>query len=137
MEEHFLSNLVVGVERETIYEPWYNPDGDCIVYQMVDEAIIADRIDDVLTIYRSAITGNPVGYQIKGVAALARIFGLDGISVISDQDHHELKRVSVFAILLAAYERGPKTISRRRSYAVAMESSRADGRLEIGELQLV
>ena len=64
MEKHFLSEFVKGEERLSP-EPWYNPDGDCVVYQMVNEAIVADRIDEILTIYRSAITERPIGYQIR------------------------------------------------------------------------
>jgi hypothetical protein len=53
MEKHFLAHLVQGVEREAP-RPWYNPHGDCIIYQMVDEAVVGDRVDVTLTIYRSA-----------------------------------------------------------------------------------
>ena len=120
MEKHFLADLVAGQERKQPI-PWYNPDGDCIIYQFADEAVIADRIDEVLTIYRSAISNKPIGYQIKGVAALAKRFGWHGVLVESKQDAEELKEVSLSALLLAAYEQGPKTIGRRMAYADAFE----------------
>ena len=121
MDEHFLKGLIVGETRQNP-EPWYNPDGDCIIYQMIDEAIVADRIDEVLTIYRSAITNKPIGYQIKGVVALAKLFGWSGVLVECKEDNEQLKQVSLFALLLAAYERGPKTIGRRKAYADTFES---------------
>jgi hypothetical protein len=97
MEEHFLKEYVSGVSREPT-RPWYNPDGDCIVYQMVDEAIIAQRVDPILTLYRSAITDKPIGYQIKGVAALANRFGWNGILVNCTQDTDGLKHISLYAL---------------------------------------
>ena len=137
MEEHFLKDFVVNMTREAeLPRPWYNPDGDCIIYQIADEAIVADRIDEMLTIYRSAIDDRPVGYQIKGVAAVARKFGWDGMSVESVEDGESIMAVSVSALLLAAYEGGPKTISRRKGYARAFESCGTGHRIPIEDLQL-
>ena len=120
MEEHFLKEFVSGVSRETP-RPWYNPEGDCIIYQIADEAAVADRIDGVLTIYRSAIDSRPIGFQIKGVAAITRQFGLGGIQVECKADKNELQQVSISALLLAAYEQGPQTIFRREGYATAFD----------------
>lgn len=90
METHFLSDFIAGQTRQSP-EPWYNSDGDCIIYQMCDEAVVAERVDEVLTIYNSAISGKAIGYQIKGVAALARAFGWEGILVEFQHDNGELK----------------------------------------------
>jgi hypothetical protein len=138
MEEHFLKEFVSGVSRETP-KPWYNPEGDCIVYQMVDEAIIADRIDGVLTIYRSVINNRPIGYQIKGVGALASRFGWRGIRVdcVEDKDKEELQNISMYAILLAAYEQGPQTIGRRNGYVMALESCASHSRIGTDEMDRV
>ena len=134
MEKHFLDHIVKGVSRQPP-EPWYSPEGDCIIYQMADEAIVADRVDAVLTIYRSATTNKVIGYQMKAVAALARKFGWDGVLVESRQDEEELKEVSLSALLLAAYEQGPKTIGRRKSYADAIETCAPHSRIRIDDLQ--
>ena len=120
MERHFLEGEMEG-PHEFKAEPWYNPHGDCVVYQIADEALVADRIDDVLTIYRSAVDDRPIGYEIKDVIALIKRFGLDGLACASDETEDEVTRVSVTALLLAAYEDGPKTTNRRRAYASAME----------------
>jgi hypothetical protein len=120
MEEHFLKEFVSGVSREAS-KPWYNPAGDCIIYQMADEAIVADRIDRSLTIYRSAINNRPIGFQIKGVDAITQKFGLNGILVECKTNKYELQQVSISALLLAAYEQGPQTIGRREGYAAAFD----------------
>lgn len=120
MEKHFLEGQFEGEQRFRS-EPWYNAHGDCIVYQTADEGLVADRIDEILTIYRSAIDNRPIGYQIKDVIALIRRFGWDGLACVSEASGDEVTSVSVAALLLAAYEGGPKTTSRRQAYASAME----------------
>ena len=124
MEEHFLKDVVEG-QPEFKAEPWYNPHGDCVVFQMANEAIVADRTDEILTIYRSAVDRRPIGYQIKGVQALIRKFGWDGLLLESESTGEQLQSISVIALLLAAYEGGPKTLGRRRAYATAMMPSEA------------
>ena len=101
MEKHFLSDIVEG-EPTFRAEPWYNPHGDCLVFQMADEAVVAQRIDEVLTIYRSAIDDRPIGFQIKGVQAIIRTFGWEGLAVTHRADHDSVKSISIAAILLAA-----------------------------------
>jgi hypothetical protein len=125
MDEHFLNEFVSGISRDVPDnpKPWYNPAGDCITFQMADEAVVADRIDGILTIYRSAIDERPIGFQIKDVGAITRQFGLKGISVECRADKHELQEVSISALLLAAYEQGPQTIGRRTGYATAFDCS--------------
>lgn len=132
-EEHFLKESVKGVQRRAP-EPWYNVDGDCIVYQLADEAIVAERVDEILTIYNSAITGKAIGYQIKGVGALAAKFGLEGIFIAFKQDGEEIYEISLVALLLAAYEDGPKTIRRRKAYTGAFESFGANPRMRTDNL---
>ena len=118
MEKHFLDGEFQGPPGFKP-EPWYNSFGDCVVCQIASEAFVADRIDEVLTIYRSAIDDRPIGYQIKGVQALIRNFGWDGLAWSAETADGEVTAVSIAALLLAAYEEGPKNTSRRVGYASA------------------
>jgi hypothetical protein len=118
MEEHFLKEFVSGPSGITP-EPWFNPEGDCIIYQTSDEPFVADRIDEVLTLYRSLENNAVIGYQIKGVNAILHIFDFDTLTVACDHDGRE---ISLVAMLLAAYDKGPKTIGRRQAYTDAFES---------------
>jgi len=135
METHFLADAI-GTEPVFLPEPWYNQYGDCIVYKMVDEAAVADRIDDLLTIYRSAEDNRPIGFQIKGVAAIIRKFGLVGLAVSPQVDEESVKSVSIAAIILAAYEEGAPTIGRRNGYATAMEFDVPPGKRRISREEL-
>ena len=124
MEKHFLEGMMEGEGKpEFRAEPWYNPDGDCIVFKMADEAIVAERVDELLTVYNSAVDNRPIGFQIKGVQAIIRKLGLDGLAVASESDGTAVKAISIAALLLAAYEEGEPTLARRRAYASVMEGS--------------
>jgi len=133
MENHFLADHVEG-DPAFSAEPWYNPHGDCIIYQMADEAIVAERVDEILTVYRSAVDQRAIGFQIKGVDAIIRKFGLDGLAFQSEVNGQGVKRISVLALLLAAYEEGPRTLSRRTAYATAMDSSPRQAGIPADEL---
>ncbi len=132
MSDHFLADFVEG-EPGFVAEPWYNPHGDCIVYQMADVAVVANRVDEVLTVYESAIDRRPIGFQIKGVAALVKKFGVDGLGFSFEAADGEVKAISVALLLLAAYEEGPHDMQRRAGYAKAI--MRAEGEIAADELQ--
>ena len=134
MEKHFFADMMDGAP-EFHPEPWYNRYGDCIVYQMADEAVVGGRIDEVLTVYNSAVDNRPIGFEIKGVAGIIRKFGLDGLVVESEADDEGVRRISITALLLAAYEDGPHTLSRRRGYATAMECPSEKRSIPADELQ--
>ena len=134
MEKHFLADMMEGTPTFRA-EPWYNPDGDCIVYKIVDEAVVANRIDEVLTVYNSAVDDRPIGFQIKGVQAIIRKFGLEALAVVSEVDTEAVKAISIVAMLLAAYEEGPRTLGRRRAYATAMECPAGKSRIPLTDLQ--
>lgn len=84
--------------------PWYNQYGDCIEYQAESVAVVADRIDGYLTIYRAADTNNAIGFQLKDVKKLMdkyqAIFGV----VFRTQDS---KLISVTSLLLTALQIEP------------------------------
>jgi len=48
----------------------YDPDGDCIEFLASPEPFCGERIDDLVTVYRSLDTNEIVGSLIKGVARL-------------------------------------------------------------------
>ena len=101
-------------------EPWYNPHGDCIQFQTVNEAVIGERIDGYLTIYRSAISHEPVGFQIKDVQRLIQRYGCSGIEVQAQMSRQRLVRVT--GLLLYAYQSEPPTINRINGYMSAMSA---------------
>ncbi|MBN1488453.1 MAG: hypothetical protein JXA69_00930 [Phycisphaerae bacterium] len=135
MEEHFLKDYVSGPSAFSS-APWYNPCGDCIVFESADEATVAERIDDVLTIYRSAIDDRPIGFQIKGVRAIIAKCGFDALTANWETRGDEVRSVSIAGLLLAAYENHPPTIRRRSAYSSALSTSAAAS-IPVSELATV
>ncbi len=121
MEKHFLNDYVEG-EQGFSPEPWYNPYGDCIIYKAADEAVVSNRVDEILTIYESVETHKPVGFKIKGIVGIIKKFGYDGLMINSEEEGSTVKSISVTALLLAAYETGPHNIKRREAYAEILSS---------------
>jgi hypothetical protein len=134
MEKHFLADQMEGSPAFRA-APWYNPYGDCIVYQMADEVVVADRVDELLTVYNSAVDDRPIGFQIKGVAGIIRKLGLTGLAAQSEADAQSVKSISITVLLLAAYEDGPRTLSRRMAYASAMDFPAKRQTIPADELQ--
>jgi hypothetical protein len=55
--------------------PYYSKDGDFLTYYFTDDECYAERLDDILTVYRS-LTGNDfVGVKLKGVKYLREQLG--------------------------------------------------------------
>ncbi len=134
MEKHFLDDMMEG-EPTFRAEPWYNRDGDCIIYKMADEAVVAERVDELLTVYNSAVDNRPIGFQIKGVHAIISKFGLDSLTIASEANGDGVKSISIAVLLLAAYEEGPRTVSRRRAYVEAIQCPPERRTIRANELQ--
>ena len=129
MKEHFLKEFIKELAESNTFvaRPRYNRDGDCLVYQTVDEMIVADRIDALLTIYRSAIDDRAIGFQLKDVLALVRKFEAEHgplTTPTNEEVDGEVIRteISMTFLLLAAYEHLPVTILRREAYAKTFEN---------------
>lgn len=136
MEKHFLSDFVTG-QPGFRSEPWYNPYGDCIEYQTVNEAVVADRIDGLLTIYRSAVTDKPIGFQIKGVRVLLEKLRCHGVGTLtSEAENGELLSLSLFAFLNVAYIQMPETPERIHGYKTVASLVPDSAQLPLAELPL-
>ena len=106
--------------------PWYNKTGDCIEYQTEQVAIVADRIDDYLTIYRSAEDDSAVGFQLKDVSALMRQYRANVFGVKWQEQNQKV--ISVSSLLLTALETTvrPWTMGTRHGYDEVMRSLSSD-----------
>lgn len=113
MAEHFLDEFLresggsESLSKASLFvaEPWYNPFGDCIEFQTVPDEVVANRIDNLVTIYESAIDGRPIGFQIKDVKRLIRDMQGSGFGLstrISTEDRNILE-ITLSALLFAAF----------------------------------
>jgi len=135
-KRHFLADYVEG-EPGFRAEPWYNPHGDCLVFKSEEVAVVAHRVDEILTVYESAETGKTIGFQIKGIGHLLKQFRCDGLAVGTlAQPDGDIIEISLVAILMQAYRDGPNTIERRVTY-VDLAERFANQRVDISARELV
>src|SRR5262245_34116816 len=50
----------------------YDPDGDCIEFLVKPDPFHAERVDDLVTVYYSQVTGEVIGSLLKGVSAFCK-----------------------------------------------------------------
>jgi hypothetical protein len=55
--------------------PFYSKEGDFLTYFFRGDNAYAERIDDILTVYRSMDTTELVGFKIKGVRYIVETLG--------------------------------------------------------------
>ncbi|MGL6097338.1 MAG: hypothetical protein ACRC7O_16255 [Fimbriiglobus sp.] len=64
--------------------PHYFPSGDYLTYFSSEERCVAERLDDVITIYLSAETKELVGCKVKGVRQILETAGAFRVAVGDD-----------------------------------------------------
>jgi hypothetical protein len=70
--DEFIDGLLSDPERAFSPFAEYDADGDCIEFFAKPGPYYADRIDGLLTVYKSQESGEIVGSHIKGVSHLCR-----------------------------------------------------------------
>ena len=128
MEKNFLKNFVAKMSRDNLGEHrdiknmWYNETGDCIQFQVEQVAIVAERVDDYLTIYRSAEDEKPIGFQLKDVKALINKYKYSGIFVKTTVRSENNELISVTALLINTLTESIPSINRREAYTEAIKA---------------
>lgn len=61
--------------------PVYFPTGDFLTYLLRDGPCVAERLDDVVTLYLSPDTRELVGFKVKGVCHILKKAGAFGVGV--------------------------------------------------------
>lgn len=100
-----VEDLMQFLEEKTAHgfepRPYYSHDGDFLVFYLREDEAFAERVDDLLTVYRSMETKEPVGCKIKGVRRLFETLRNFGVSI--EPEDHSLRFSLLF--LTAAYNR--------------------------------
>jgi len=81
-----LMNYLAGKDvGQFMPRPHYSREGDFLTFFFRDDEAIAERIDELLTVYLSAQTRELVGAKIKGVQRILSTLGSFGVT-ITDED---------------------------------------------------
>ncbi len=111
--------------------PWYNSYGDCVEYKSVDEDEVAERVDAILTIYRSMRKPETIiGFQIKGVRALLREIETRRVDFLGRK-----KKASLTALLDEAYWQAGTRYEKQRhaAYRKIREMDLETDSVELGD----
>lgn len=128
MEENILKDLMEKMQGEKLgsrkndTQMWYNEEGDCIQFQTEHVAIIRDRIDDYLTIYRSAVNKGAIGFQLKDIKALMRKYYFDNVVVTADVRNNKLISITALLVSILSDSILMPSISRREGYVEALRT---------------
>lgn len=127
MEENFFKKIESASQKKDFgskrNEPkfFYNEEGDCLQFQLMDMAITRDRIDDYLTVYRSYNDNKPVGFQIKDVRALINKHDLEAFSISATVKNEEITMIALRLILKALIKNDASPINRIAGYSDALQ----------------
>lgn len=97
---------------QSVPRPWYNRFGDCIDYQTEQVAVVADRIDHHLTIYRSVENNAAIGFQLKDVKALMEKYKSQFGVLFTTRDN---TLISVTSLLLTAFKIDSSTTMKKQT----------------------
>lgn len=95
-------------------EPIYCRDSDAVHFFWSDVDYFAERVDDLLTVYRAVEDERLIGLKIKGVARILERFNSLGLGLLDGQ-------VSVEALLLCETADGEEKIGRRETYRLVRQ----------------
>lgn len=134
MAKHFLDDFVNDLDLSVvdtgdtakIGKPWYNSLGDCVHFQTTSAAYFGERVDEFLTIFRRHEDREPIGFQLKGVAALIEKLPIDGLQIQVEVDGKSLRKVSVSTLLLVAFQQQEADPVRLSGYAEALRAKQRD-----------
>ena len=134
--ENFLKELMskfcngeeLGSHRNELHIR-YNEDGDCVQFQTDHVAIVRQRIDEYLTLYKSAESDKVIGFQLKDIKALVNKYECDSFTVKAAV--HNKLLMSITTLLLKAFSKQHPTINRMRGYDGAIRAVPRDESVSI------
>lgn len=104
--------------------PYYTSEGDCLFWFFRDQEHYAERIDELVTVYRAFEGGGIVGVQIKGVKRLLRA-ARELLATPSD-------RVPLRAVLFGANREASSPLDRYRALAAEVGDRTINARELVG-----
>ncbi len=108
--------------------PYYCPDGDTLTFYFRDEEAYSERVDELLTVYKSIENSELVGCKVKGVAGLIDRLKSFGICL-----HPEDEPFSLSLLFLSATNRQAANVDH---YYQEMGQFTKDVKVPLHDLQL-
>ena len=106
----FINSFNKGLTGDFVPRPFYEPDGDSLIFYARDEQSYAKRLNPLLTLFLSSNDNSLVGCEVKGVQHMLKVAGDFGFLV---QDTNIKMRI-LLAIALVTPPEDP-SLDRYRS----------------------
>jgi hypothetical protein len=107
----------------------YIPEGDCLIFYFKPDSSYAERLDELLTVYRSEENGQITGCEIKGIKCIFKRLGDFGL--LSQKKSIDV-RIIFGGYRLSAIEPKQEPIEELRQAA-----EKANAHVDAGEMVLV
>lgn len=123
----FAKRMMLLARPAEHFEPTatYDPDGDCIEFLAKPDPFVAERIDDLVTVYYSQETGELIGSFIKGVSKFCADIALRMPGFKIEVHDGPVHLVHIFRARLWSQPHGPNdliTLTYRKLIEVAGET---------------
>lgn len=122
--EDFANQMLELAREAAPFRPsaTYDRDGDCVEFLVKPDSFYGERIDDVVTVYRSHDTDEVVGSLIKGVTHLLKQF--PNLQIVVDDGKVKIEHLFVVAGMVPQKtgDQPLRMISYRKLIAAAHET---------------
>jgi hypothetical protein len=95
--ENYVNSLNEKISGEFVASPYYEPDGDSLIFYVRDVQSYAKRLNPLLTVFLSSDDHSLVGCEVKGVQHMLRLAGDFGL-LVHDADI-KLRILLAFALV--------------------------------------
>ena len=129
MDQEFLAQFK-NAKPSFRAEPFYNPYGDCIDYQTVDDDFYGDRLNSLITVYRSFADRRVIGFLIKGVRRILHSIDCNIMAITTTEEANG--SISLIEIVTAAMQvRGEEATSEQKLALKSVIESLKDQKLPV------
>lgn len=106
----------------------YDPDGDCIEFLAKPDSFYGERIDDLVTVYRSNETDEVIGSLVKGVSRFCRrmLEQVPGFKIVVEDGRVRLEHVFLAQIFSSPTELDEMAVVTYRKLIEIAEKSGAE-----------
>ena len=136
--EEFAQHVLSQIPADRPFAPtaYYDPDGDCIEFVAAPDSYYAERIDTLLTVYRSQETHEIIGSLIKGVSKFLRAFLQRAPGFKIEVQDGRFKLVHLFTAKLWTEPIDPKTLPGITYQKLRQVAEQTGAEVDVGELVL-
>lgn len=136
--EQFAQHVLSQVPTDHRFKPsaFYDADGDCIEFVAAPDSYYAERIDTLVTVYRSQETKEIIGSLIKGVSKFLRNVVERAPGFRIEIRDGRIKLVHLFTAKLWSEEIGPTTIPGITYQKLRQVAEETGTEVEVGDMAL-